>query len=717
MTRFGVASTALVLLVVASTPVAVAQGLDVPALVPDRTVFHLELRPGAIKERGGLLAVAKIFDEPEVKQFLDPLLALLDEQMGMADGQLEEATGLGLSDLALLWDARLTVTALDREIDGNGQVQSEGVMGTIVTLDFGPRGAKILDSLTALEGLLSQAIGVEFADRKLGGRTVRFAETGHEDLVWVVHETTLIVTSTEASMERMLQAIAGRDTGPRLANVADFKKVRKRVVRGGSVLWLYLDVPRLIGIFSLGWNDEVRDLMMFWGLNAYGGVGYGVDLDGDSVRDRIYLNIRDREGWAEAWRSGGKTIRSPSLVPAETTLYSAGLLDFGAAFRVLMRTLDDGYEREAREVRAVLDQLSAHMGIDIQRDLIGALGPEYAFYMAFPRRALIPDIGLAFEIKESARPKFRGMIDNVRASLTEGEVKIQSFEYRGHRIHYLDLLGTARGGAFALSGPHTLKPSFAIVDDFLVVTLWPQSLKNLIVGFESKAPRLADRPDFVKLRKRVKLPGAEASLFYVDLQAAAGFVLDNVVPLVQSLLPAPEEVPIDIAQFPTSKAVTKHLFGVLGVGTWDEDGGGGYSELVSPIGALPSYVVTVGAIAGATVPFLMGSSESFSATVPQEAANPATRARRDLAALELHVQTFEAWEDRLPRSSEWPGFLTKGSENHPDPFLAKVPTDPWGRPYVYELKDDGTFRILTLGKDGKPGGTGENADLATDDVR
>lgn len=44
-------------------------------------------------------------------------------------------------------------------------------------------------------------------------------------------------------------------------------------------------------------------------------------------------------------------------------------------------------------------------------------------------------------------------------------------------------------------------------------------------------------------------------------------------------------------------------------------------------------------------------------------------------------------------------------------YLAEVPTDPWGRPYVYRSPAPGGFELLSLGKDGEPGGEGLDADL------
>ena len=39
--------------------------------------------------------------------------------------------------------------------------------------------------------------------------------------------------------------------------------------------------------------------------------------------------------------------------------------------------------------------------------------------------------------------------------------------------------------------------------------------------------------------------------------------------------------------------------------------------------------------------------------------------------------------------------------------------DPWGRPYTYEVKADASGVVIrTLGKDGKPDGTGEDQDVS-----
>ena len=47
------------------------------------------------------------------------------------------------------------------------------------------------------------------------------------------------------------------------------------------------------------------------------------------------------------------------------------------------------------------------------------------------------------------------------------------------------------------------------------------------------------------------------------------------------------------------------------------------------------------------------------------------------------------------------------------PYLEKaLPLDPWGQPYVYLIPGEhGEYDLVSHGKDGKPGGTEENADI------
>jgi general secretion pathway protein G len=95
----------------------------------------------------------------------------------------------------------------------------------------------------------------------------------------------------------------------------------------------------------------------------------------------------------------------------------------------------------------------------------------------------------------------------------------------------------------------------------------------------------------------------------------------------------------------------------------------------------------------------------------------ATVARAQIEAFEKALDQFRLDVGRYPSTQEGlnalmsrPGDASKWA----GPYLKKaVPTDPWGRPYVYRSPGSkGDFELVSLGKDGSPGGTGENADIS-----
>lgn len=50
-------------------------------------------------------------------------------------------------------------------------------------------------------------------------------------------------------------------------------------------------------------------------------------------------------------------------------------------------------------------------------------------------------------------------------------------------------------------------------------------------------------------------------------------------------------------------------------------------------------------------------------------------------------------------------------------YLERLPKDPWGNPYQYlSPGNNGEFDIYTLGRDGRPGGEGEDADIGNWDI-
>lgn len=99
-----------------------------------------------------------------------------------------------------------------------------------------------------------------------------------------------------------------------------------------------------------------------------------------------------------------------------------------------------------------------------------------------------------------------------------------------------------------------------------------------------------------------------------------------------------------------------------------------------------------------------------------------TAARSQLEILGLALDAYRLDNDYYPSSAQGLEALVSAPSGDPaprqwrGPYLKRaVPPDPWSRPYVYRspVRGGDDYELITLGRDGQPGGTGEDADLST----
>jgi general secretion pathway protein G len=91
-------------------------------------------------------------------------------------------------------------------------------------------------------------------------------------------------------------------------------------------------------------------------------------------------------------------------------------------------------------------------------------------------------------------------------------------------------------------------------------------------------------------------------------------------------------------------------------------------------------------------------------------------ARAQIESLEKALDMYRLDTGHYPNAEQGLAALNTRPQNEAKwngPYLKKdVPTDPWGRPYLYKNPGEKSeIDITSLGKDGKPGGEGEDADI------
>jgi len=141
-------------------------------------------------------------------------------------------------------------------------------------------------------------------------------------------------------------------------------------------------------------------------------------------------------------------------------------------------------------------------------------------------------------------------------------------------------------------------------------------------------------------------------------------------------------------------------------------GGRGYTRRLRASGFTLLELLVVIAIIGMLAAYVgpryfsqLGKSETTTAKAQIDAFTKA------LDAYRIDTGRYPATDQGLNALLAAPAGITKWN----GPYLGKaVPNDPWGRAYIYRAPGTAgkDYEVLSYGKDGVPGGSGDDADLS-----
>jgi general secretion pathway protein G len=84
-----------------------------------------------------------------------------------------------------------------------------------------------------------------------------------------------------------------------------------------------------------------------------------------------------------------------------------------------------------------------------------------------------------------------------------------------------------------------------------------------------------------------------------------------------------------------------------------------------------------------------------------------TKAKADIQTIDGAVQQYYLENRRYPTTEEGLASLQR--------YLRRLPNDPWNRPYRYAApgRNGQPYQVVTLGADGREGGSGKDADISS----
>jgi len=122
-------------------------------------------------------------------------------------------------------------------------------------------------------------------------------------------------------------------------------------------------------------------------------------------------------------------------------------------------------------------------------------------------------------------------------------------------------------------------------------------------------------------------------------------------------------------------------------------------------------IVIIGVLAAIVAPRFFGKTDEAKVAA----------AKAQIEDFSMALQSYQLDTGDFPTTQQGLEALVKKPstapvpENWHGPYMSKniIPKDPWNNPYVYTSpgKHSPDFDLLSYGKDGKSGGTGENADI------
>jgi len=97
-------------------------------------------------------------------------------------------------------------------------------------------------------------------------------------------------------------------------------------------------------------------------------------------------------------------------------------------------------------------------------------------------------------------------------------------------------------------------------------------------------------------------------------------------------------------------------------------------------------------------------------------------AKAEMANIGQALNMYKLDNFTYPSTSQGLEALVSKPSGSPEPknykkggYMPKLPTDPWGNPYIY-LASGGKYEIISLGADGEEGGEDDAADISSKDI-
>ena len=427
---------------------------------------------------------------------------------------------------------------------------------TLIVPDAGPRADSVFGPIRLGAGLAK----AEIKESKIAGRAVSSLDLEVVHLSWWLEGKHAVLTLGTDTPEVAVKSMTAGNQ-PRLTANPLFKRIQG-FNTFETAARAFIDTGALAKLGSQR-GPEVRRLLADLGLDGLKSLVFYSGFDGRAQRDLVEWDLPGpRKGLLALL--GGKSFRLSDVppLPPDVVSWSMTNFDTGAFYDTSVQAIEDIVRLvspdDVAKVKGALKEADTVLGFDLRKDLLGSLGERFAQYASASEGPLaLGQVGL-FQVKDP--DKLQRSIDQAIKSLGQAsgvDVKVKKRPYAGVDMRLVQV--RQQGFIFA--------PTYAIVDGWLVVSLFPQPVEGLIVRLQGHPGRLETLA--ANRGNPAQMPKEFLSISWSDPRPSIKQIL-SIAPLiggsVASFLP---DVNFDVASLPNTQEATRHLFPNVSITTDD----------------------------------------------------------------------------------------------------------------------------------------------------
>lgn len=343
------------------------------------------------------------------------------------------------------------------------------------------KAAKLKFIQEYLTNLSSQ--GFRVTKRRYEGQQITelYDKASRQTLYITFIENLLVCSYTNS----LLEASIDQKDDPRIGRDTRFVEVSKAISGNGlfNVYMQYAYLDEYMRCYMSEANEYVTSLSKSLGFT---GASFSLGEDGKMVLDG-YTNIHDSiSPYLRAMLTSGKgKLTAQEVIPQRTAFYmSLTVDDFPTFYDSFEKSMKDNL-KEYQEYRGNVDRIEKFLKISLRNNFVKWIGQEVAFVQTQPK-GLGKDNEFAVIVKTKDVDEARENMDFITKQIRKKTpVKFKGVDYKGYTINFMSVKGFFKL-IFGKFFQKLDKPYFTVIDDYVVFSNHPQTIKNIINDYVDK---------------------------------------------------------------------------------------------------------------------------------------------------------------------------------------------------------------------------------------